>query len=58
MRGFHTIHFPHFQHFSARNALVSAHEKLSDYRIEITGLALMVLFGVLMLLSFWAVVAR
>jgi len=58
MRGFHTIHVPHFQYFSALNAFASVHQKLSDYRIEITGLALMVLFGVLMLLSFWAVVAR
>ena len=57
MRGFHTIHIPHFQHFSARGAFVSAREKLSDYSIEIT-LALTVLFGVLMLLTFWAVVAR
>ena len=57
MRGLHTIHLPHFQHFSARSALVSAREKLSDYSIEIT-LALTVLFGVLMLLTFWAVVAR
>jgi len=57
MRGFHTIHLPHFQHFSARSALVSAHEKLSDYSIEIT-MALTILFGVLMLLTFWAVVAR
>ena len=57
MRGFHTIHVPHFQDFSARNALVSAREKLSDHSIEIT-MALTILFGVLMLLTFWAVVAR
>ena len=57
MRGFNTIHLPHFQHFSARSAFVSTREKLSDYSIEIT-LALTVLFGVLMLLTFWAVVAR
>ena len=57
MRGFHTIHVPHFQHFSARNVLVSAREKLSDHSIEIT-LALTILFGVLMLLTFWSVVAR
>ena len=57
MRGFYTIPLPHFRHFSARSALVSAREKLSDYSIEIT-LALTVLFGVLMLLTFWAVVAR
>ena len=57
MRGLHTIHVPHFQHFSARNALVSAREKLSDHSIEIT-LALTILFGVFMLLTFWTVVAR
>ena len=57
MRGFYTIPLPHFRHFSARSALVSARERLSDYSIEIT-LALTVLFGVLMLLTFWAVVAR
>lgn len=57
MRGFHTIHFPHFQHFSARSALVSVHEKLSAHSTEI-GIALTILFGVLMVLTFWAVVAR
>lgn len=54
MRGFHTIRFPHF---SARSALISAHEKLTDHSIEIT-MALTILFGVLMVLTFWAVVAR
>ena len=57
MRGFPTIHLPHFQHLSAHSALVSAREKLSDHSIEIT-LALTVLFGALMVLTFWAVVAR
>ena len=57
MRGFHTIHLPHFQHFSVRNALVSAHEKLSNHSMEIT-LALTILFGLMMLLTFWTVVAR
>jgi hypothetical protein len=57
MRGFHTIHLPHFQNFSARSALVSACEKLIDHGIEIT-MALTFLFGVLMLLTFWALVAR
>ena len=57
MRGFHTIHLPHFQNFSARSALVSTYEKLSDHSIEIT-MALTFLFGALMLLTFWAVVAR
>ena len=57
MRGFHTIHLPHFQHFSAHSALVSVHEKLRDHIFEIA-MALMILFGVLMALTFWAVVAR
>ena len=57
MRGFHTIHLPHFQHFSAHSALVSAREKLSDHSIEIT-MALVILFGVLIISTFWAVVAR
>ena len=57
MRDFHTIHLPHFQHFSARGALASARERLSDHSIEIT-MALTILLGVLMLLTFWAVVAR
>ena len=57
MRGFHTIHLPHFQHFSACSAFVSARETLSDHSIEIT-MALTILFGVLMLLTFWSVVAR
>ena len=57
MRGFHTIHLPHFQNFSARGALLSACEKLSDHSIEIT-MAVTFLFGVLMLLTFWVVVAR
>jgi hypothetical protein len=57
MRGFHTIHLPHFQHFSARSVVVSAHEKLSAHSIEIT-MTFAILLGVLILLSFWAVVAR
>ena len=57
MRGFHTIHLPHFQHFPARSSLVSAREKLSDYSIEIT-MVLTILVGVLMLLTFWAVAVR
>jgi hypothetical protein len=57
MRGFHTIHIPHFQNCSARSALVSACEKLIDHGIEVT-MALTFLFGVLMLLTFWALVAR
>jgi len=57
MKGFHTIHVPHFQHFSMRSALDSAREKLSDHSIEIT-MAFAILFGVLIVLTFWAVVAR
>jgi hypothetical protein len=57
MRGFHTLHLPHLQHFSAHSALVSAREKLSDHSIEIT-MAFAILFGVLMVLTFWAVIAR
>jgi hypothetical protein len=57
MRGMHSIHVPHFQHFSARSALVSVHDKLSAHSIEII-MTLAILFGVLILLSFWAVVAR
>jgi len=57
MRGFHTIHLPDFQNFSARSALVSAREKLSDHSIEIV-MALAILFGVLIISTFWAVVAR
>jgi len=57
MRGFHTIHLPHFQHFSAHSALVAAREKLNDHCVEIT-MTLTILFGVLMVLTFWAIVAR
>jgi hypothetical protein len=57
MRGFHTLHLPHFQHFSVHSALVSAREKLSDHSIEIT-LGIVIVFGVLIVLTFWAVVAR
>lgn len=48
---------PHFQHFSAHSALASAREKLSAHSTEI-GIALTFLFGVLMVLTFWAGVAR
>jgi len=57
MRGLYSIHVPHFQHFSAHRALVSARDKLSAHSIEIT-MTLAILFGVLIVLSFWAVVAR
>ena len=57
MQRFHSIHVPHFQHFFARSTLVSAREKLIDHSIQIT-MALTILFGVLMVLAFWAVVAR
>jgi hypothetical protein len=57
MRSFHAIHLPHFQHFSAHNALVSAREKLMDHSMEIA-MAVTMLIGVLMVLTFWAVVAH
>ena len=57
MRGFHTIHLPHFQNCSAGSALVSAYDKLIDHSTDIT-MALTFLFGVLMLLTSWVVVAR
>ncbi len=57
MQRFHSIHVPHIQHFFARSTLVSAREKLIDHSIEIT-MAVTILFGVLMMLAFWAVVAR
>ena len=51
-----SIHVPHLQHFSIRRALVSARDTLSAHSIEIIA-AFAILFGVLILLSFWAVVA-
>ena len=57
MRGLYSIHVPHFQHFSARSVLFSARGKLRAHSIEIT-MTFAILLGVLMLLSFWAVVAR
>ena len=57
MRSLHPIHVPHFPHISAHSALVSAQDKLSAHSIEIT-MTLAILFGVLVLLSFWAAVAR
>jgi len=57
MRGLYSIHVPHFQHFSARGALVSARDKLSAHSIEIA-MTFAILFGVLLLFSFWAVIAR
>jgi hypothetical protein len=57
MQRFHSIHVPHFQHFFARSTLVSAREKLIDHSTEIT-MAFTILFGVLMVLAFWAVIAR
>ena len=57
MRGFHTVHLPHFQRFSAHHVVVSILEQLSDHGLEIT-MVLTILFGLLMALTFWAVVAR
>ena len=57
MRHLNSIHIPHFQHFSARSAFVSARDKFSEHSIEIT-MTLVILFGLLIALTFWAVVAR
>ena len=57
MQRFHSIHVPHFQHFSARSALVSARDQLNAHGIEIT-MTLAILFGLVMLWSFWLVVAH
>ena len=57
MRNFHSIPVPHFPHFSARSALVSARDLLSTHSIEIA-MTFAILFGILILLGFWAVVAR
>jgi hypothetical protein len=57
MRGFHTSHPLHFQHVSAHSALASAREKWNDHIIEIT-MTIAILFGVLIVLTFWAVGAR
>jgi hypothetical protein len=57
MRSFNSIHVPYFQHFSARSAFASARDKFSEHSIEIT-LTLAILFGLLIALTFWAVVAR
>jgi hypothetical protein len=57
MQRFHSIHVPHFQHFSARSALLSARDQLSAHCFEIT-MTLVVLFGLVMLATFWVVVER
>jgi hypothetical protein len=57
MQRFHSIHVPHFRNFSARSALVSARDKLNVHGIEIT-MTLAILFGLLMLWTFWFVVAH
>jgi len=57
MRHVNSIHIPHFQHFSARSAFVSARDKFSEHSIEIT-MTLAILFGLFIALTFWAVVAR
>jgi len=53
----HSIAVPHLPHFSARSALVSARDSLNAHSIEIA-MTFAILFGVLILLGFWAVVAR
>ena len=55
IRRLSSIHVPHFQHLSARSALFS--DKLSAHAMEIT-MTLVILGGLLMALTFWAVVAR
>jgi hypothetical protein len=55
MRRLNAVHVPHFRHFSARSALFS--DKRSTHTIEIT-MTLVILGGLLMALTFWAVVAR
>lgn len=57
MRGLYSIRVPHFRHFSARSALLSSRGKLSTHSLEII-MTFAILFGVLILLSFWAAVAR
>ena len=57
MQRFHSIHVPHFQHLSARSALVSARDQLKAHSIEIT-MALAILLGFLVLWAFWSVVAQ
>jgi len=57
MQRFHSIHVPHFQHFSARSALVSARDQLNAHGFEIK-MTLAILFGLFMLWTFWFVVAH
>ena len=57
MRGLNQIHIPHFQHFSVHSALVSVRDKLDAHSIEMT-ITLLTLVGLLIALTFWAVVAR
>jgi len=57
MRNFHSIPILHVPHFPVRNALVSARDTLNVHGIEIA-MIFAILFGVLILLGFWAVVAR
>ena len=57
VRHLNSIQVAHFQHFSPRNALVSARDTLSAHSIGIT-MTLVILVGLLIGLTFWAVVAR
>ena len=58
MQRFRSIHVPHFQHFSARSALVSARDQLNAaHGIEVT-MTLAILFGLFMLWTFWSVLAH
>ena len=53
MSYFHSIHIPHFQHFSIRRALLS----IGDHETEIL-MTIAIICGFLIAWTFWAVVAR
>jgi hypothetical protein len=57
MRVFKSIHVPHFQHFSPHSALISFRDQLAaNYGVVMVTLTILV--GLLIALTFWAVVAR
>jgi len=57
MPHFNSIHIPHFQHFSARRAIVLARDQLSEHETEIL-MTVAILCGLLIAWTFWAVVVR
>jgi len=57
MRGLNSIHVPHFQHVSIHSALVTVRDKLVAHSTGIT-ITLVTVVGLLIALTFWAVVAR